>query len=128
MMARFGGRVCNGDIMKQVITTRDVRRAIVRVKRDDNWRNGTNRNPDVLKDTNTGEVYPITPSGGYGDPIGNICAKINVPPTRCLKKGELLSKRNPNSAVRKHNIWLLHSKLSEQDTIDLSINLYPPER
>ena len=30
------------------------------------------RNPDVMVDTKTGEVYPKTPNGGLGDSIGNI--------------------------------------------------------
>lgn len=30
------------------------------------------RNPDVVVDTETGEIYPKTPGGGHGDSIGNI--------------------------------------------------------
>ena len=30
------------------------------------------RNPDVVVDLTTGEVYPQLPSGGIGDTIGNL--------------------------------------------------------
>jgi hypothetical protein len=54
-------------------TTEEVKQAIERVKQSGSWRNGANnRNPDVVVDTQTGEVYPKTPNGGIGDSIGNI--------------------------------------------------------
>jgi hypothetical protein len=54
-------------------TVKEVKNAIEKVKQGGGWRNGTkNRNPDVKKKKKTGEVYPKTPSGGYGDSIGNI--------------------------------------------------------
>jgi RHS repeat-associated protein len=51
-------------------SVREVKDAIHEVKTD-MPRGGPVRNPDVLVDTETGEVYPQTP-GGHGDSIGNI--------------------------------------------------------
>jgi RHS repeat-associated protein len=51
-------------------SVRDVNDAIHDVKRG-MPRGGPVKNPDVLVDTETGEVYPQTPSG-HGDSIGNI--------------------------------------------------------
>ena len=52
---------------------KEVRKAIENVKKQPGWRNGTNnRNPDVMVDTKTGEVYPKNPDGTLGDSIGNI--------------------------------------------------------
>ncbi|WP_207650521.1 hypothetical protein, partial [Desulforamulus aeronauticus] len=54
-------------------STAEVKDAIEKVKQGIKWRSGTkNRNPDVVVDTETGEVYPKTPGGGIGDSIGNI--------------------------------------------------------
>lgn len=51
----------------------EVKKAIEQVKQGTGWRSGTNnRNPDVIVDTDTGEVYPKTSDGGMGDSIGNI--------------------------------------------------------
>ncbi len=52
-------------------TTREVRDAIHAVKRN-MPRSGPTRNPDVMVDLNTGEVYPQLPGGAVGDSIGNI--------------------------------------------------------
>jgi Pretoxin HINT domain len=53
-------------------TTREIKDAIHAVKRD-LPRSGQRRNPDVLVDTLTGEVYPQLPGGAPGeDAIGNI--------------------------------------------------------
>ncbi len=54
-------------------TTREIKNAIEKVKQGNSWRSGANnRNPDVMVDPDTGEVYPQTPDGGTGDSIGNI--------------------------------------------------------
>lgn len=52
-------------------TTREVKDAIHAVKRN-MPRSGPVRNPDVMVDLETGEVYPQLPEGGVGDSIGNI--------------------------------------------------------
>ena len=47
--------------------------AIEKVKRDASWRSGWTRNPDVMVDPETGEVYPELPDGTPAeDSIGNI--------------------------------------------------------
>jgi hypothetical protein len=51
---------------------RDVRAAIERIKQDNLPRGGPIRNPDVVVDLRTGEVYPQLPNGGRGDSIGNL--------------------------------------------------------
>ena len=63
-----------GKIAKEIgRKEKEVRNAIEKVKQSGAWRSGTkNRNPDVVVDTKTGEVYPKTPDGGIGDSIGNI--------------------------------------------------------
>ena len=54
-------------------TKKEIKTAIENVKNDGNWRSGTtNRNPNVVVDFKTGDVYPATPDGGQGDIIGNI--------------------------------------------------------
>ena len=53
--------------------------------------------------------------------IDEICAKIKTQPTRYYQKGELYSKRNPNSKIREENLWILESKLSDQDSIESHI-------
>ncbi|MDU0314111.1 polymorphic toxin-type HINT domain-containing protein [Phycicoccus sp. M110.8] len=53
-------------------TTRQVKDAIHAAKRQGLPRNGPVRNPDLSVDTNTGEIYPQLPDGGYGDSIGNL--------------------------------------------------------
>ncbi len=53
------------------MTTRQAKDAIHAVKRN-MPRSGPTRNPDVMVDLNTGEVYPQLPEGGVGDSIGNI--------------------------------------------------------
>jgi RHS repeat-associated protein len=59
-------------------STAEVKKAIEKVKQGNKWRSGTkNRNPDVVVDTETGEVYPKIPSGGIGDSIGNIYDYLN---------------------------------------------------
>jgi RHS repeat-associated protein len=49
-----------------------IRRAIEMCKQSGLRRSGPLRNPDVVVDLTTGEVYPQLPSGGIGDAIGNI--------------------------------------------------------
>jgi hypothetical protein len=51
-------------------TEEQVRDAIHKVK--NNLRGGPVKNPDVVVDTSTGEVYPKNPDGTHGDSIGNI--------------------------------------------------------
>ncbi|MBI3608821.1 MAG: hypothetical protein HY207_12710 [Nitrospirae bacterium] len=51
---------------------KSIRDAIHAVKNQGLSRGGPIRNPNVVVDTVTGEVYPITPGGGRGDSIGNI--------------------------------------------------------
>ncbi|MCX4770150.1 Hint domain-containing protein [Streptomyces sp. NBC_01285] len=54
-------------------TVKQIKEAIHKVKNQGGWRgNGANRNPDMLIDPNTGEVYPQMPDGSPGDSIGNI--------------------------------------------------------
>ncbi|MCP4352355.1 MAG: hypothetical protein GY795_43405 [Desulfobacterales bacterium] len=48
-----------------------IKQAIHKVK-EKMPKGGPKKNPDVMVDTITGEVYPKTPSGGIGDSIGNI--------------------------------------------------------
>jgi RHS repeat-associated protein len=49
-----------------------IRRAIEMCKQEGLPRGGPIRNPDVVVDLTTGEVYPQLPSGGIGDSIGNL--------------------------------------------------------
>ena len=61
-----------GDISdKTGMSPRDVKDKIHDAKRN-LPKSGPTRNPDVVVDTSTGEVYPQRPGGGYGDSIGNI--------------------------------------------------------
>ena len=53
------------------LTPRQVNDAIHSVKRR-LPKSGPIRNPDVVIDVTTGEVYPKIPKGGIGDSIGNI--------------------------------------------------------
>jgi len=53
-------------------SNKEVRKAIEQCKQENLPRTGPNRNPDVRVDPTTGDVYPETPGGGIGDPIGNI--------------------------------------------------------
>ena len=53
------------------VTTRDVNDAIHALKTD-LPRGGPVRNPDVVVDAVSGEVFPQLPGGGIGDSIGNI--------------------------------------------------------
>lgn len=53
-------------------SSREINRAIERVKQTGLPRGGPIRNPDVRVDTTTGEVYPKLPGGGIGDSIGNL--------------------------------------------------------
>ena len=61
-----------GEISKDTgLTPKQVKDRIHGAK--ENLPKGTNvRNPDVVVDTGTGEIYPKTPDGSYGDSIGNI--------------------------------------------------------
>jgi len=56
--------------------------------------------------------------------IKDISAKINALPTAYHEKGELLSKRNPKSKVREENLWILHSELSDQETLESHIRYF----
>lgn len=56
--------------------------------------------------------------------IEDICLKINTQPTKYFVKGELCSKRNPKSRVRKENLWLLESVLSDQNTIESHVKYF----
>lgn len=56
--------------------------------------------------------------------IDDICAKVNVQPTRCFAKGELCSKRNPKSKIREENLWLLESGLSDQESLETHIKYF----
>ncbi|WP_157407372.1 hypothetical protein [Actinomadura atramentaria] len=52
---------------------REIRDAIHAVKNKAKWRGlGSNKNPDMVVDIRTGEVYPRTPKGISDDSIGNI--------------------------------------------------------
>jgi RHS repeat-associated protein len=53
-------------------TSNQIRTAIEQCKQAGLPRSGPVRNPDVVVDMTTGEVYPTTSSGGIGDSIGNI--------------------------------------------------------
>lgn len=55
-------------------TPRQVNDAIHAVKGQGGWRGlGGNKNPDVVVDTSTGEVYPKLPDGAPSDDsIGNV--------------------------------------------------------
>ena len=50
--------------------------------------------------------------------ICEICDMLNVKPTRIAYKGEHYSKKNPLSEIRKDNLWLLESDLSESCDIN----------
>jgi hypothetical protein len=56
--------------------------------------------------------------------IKDICMKINSQPTNYYVKGKLYSKRNPESKIREENLWILNSKLGEQDTIEDHIEYF----
>jgi ribosomal protein L19 len=43
----------------------------------------------------------------------NITESLNIQPTRCHEKGDLISKRNPQSPVRQESLWILESDLSK---------------
>jgi hypothetical protein len=64
------GRIAN----ETGYTRRQINDAIHAVKNQPGWRGlAGNRNPDVMVDTSTGEVYPELPDGGVADDsIGNI--------------------------------------------------------
>lgn len=70
---------CSGELTDKVgtianktnRTVREIKDAIHRVK-ESMPRSGSRRNPDVLVDPKSGEVYPKMPSGRPGDSIGNI--------------------------------------------------------
>ncbi|ROQ96862.1 hypothetical protein EDE04_3333 [Streptomyces sp. 2132.2] len=52
---------------------KQIKDAIHKVKAQGAWRGiGGNKNPDMLIDPKTGEVYPQMPDGTPGDSIGNI--------------------------------------------------------
>jgi len=53
--------------------------------------------------------------------IDDISDSLNTRPTRCFIKGQLFSKRNPNSKKRENNIWLLESGLKESESLELHI-------
>jgi hypothetical protein len=54
-------------------SVKQINDAIHRVKGQPGWRGiGGNKNPDMLIDPNSGEVYPKKPDGTPGDSIGNI--------------------------------------------------------
>ncbi|MCX4962403.1 polymorphic toxin-type HINT domain-containing protein [Streptomyces virginiae] len=55
------------------LSVKQVKDAIHKVKAQGAWRGiGGNKNPDMLIDPKTGEVYPQMPDGSPGDSIGNI--------------------------------------------------------
>ncbi|MFJ3205692.1 polymorphic toxin-type HINT domain-containing protein [Streptomyces sp. NPDC086989] len=55
------------------LSVKQVKDAIHKVKAQGAWRGiGGNKNPDMLVDPKTGEVYPQMPDGSPGDSIGNI--------------------------------------------------------
>ncbi len=56
--------------------------------------------------------------------IEYISDKMEYEPTEYHKKGELCSKRNPNSKIREENLWILKSKLSEQESLESHIENY----
>jgi len=56
--------------------------------------------------------------------IEDICAKINTLPTVHHEKGEFLVKGNPKSKVRKENLWILDSVLSDQETLESHIGYF----
>ncbi|MFI6899531.1 polymorphic toxin-type HINT domain-containing protein, partial [Streptomyces sp. NPDC050256] len=63
----------NALAQKTGYTVKQIKDAIHKVKAQGGWRgNGANRNPDMLIDPKTGEVYPQMPDGSPGDSIGNI--------------------------------------------------------
>lgn len=57
-------------------TKQQIQGAIEQCKQHGLPRSGPVRNPNVVVDTTTGEVYPITSSGGIGDSIGNISSYL----------------------------------------------------
>ena len=53
------------------LTPKEVKDRIHKAKQ--NIPKGTGvRNPDVVVDTESGDISPKTPDGGHGDPIGNL--------------------------------------------------------
>jgi hypothetical protein len=54
-------------------SAKEIKDAIHKVKAQGGWRGiGGNRNPDMLVDTDSGDVYPQMPSGEPGEVIGNL--------------------------------------------------------
>ena len=53
-------------------TVKQVKQAIEKCKQANLPKSGPVRNPDVVVNPATGEVYPLTPNGGVGDSIGDI--------------------------------------------------------
>ena len=63
----------DGDIASKTgLTAEEVKKKIHNAKNKGLPKSGPVKNPDVAVDTNTGEIYPKIPGGGYGDSIGNI--------------------------------------------------------
>jgi hypothetical protein len=56
--------------------------------------------------------------------IEEISAIIKSQPTRHYLKGERCSKRNPKSQIREVNLWLLESRLSDQESLQSHIEYF----
>ena len=50
--------------------------------------------------------------------IEYISDKMDSKPTEFRIKGEHCSKRNPKSKIREENLWILKSKLGEQELLE----------
>jgi len=53
--------------------------------------------------------------------IEDICATIHEQPTKVFKKGTHCIEGNPKSHIREVNLWLLKSKLSDQEPLEAHI-------
>ena len=56
--------------------------------------------------------------------IEDISARLYTQPTKYFVKGEPFSKRDPKSRVRKENLWLLESELSDQNAIETHVKYF----
>lgn len=72
----------------------------------------------IENNQSSGAVLRIVSEKRSIDDISNF---LNTRPTRYFVKGQLYSKRNPNSRKRENNIWLLESGLNSKDSLELHI-------
>lgn len=47
-----------------------------------------------------------------------ITEALNIQPSSCVNKGELISQRNPNSKKRTNTVWILESNLDKAERLE----------